>query len=94
MITETRSTADRSTALRAGAFGMFPMAIALIVMSTQLSDGSGVTSYIVRGSAAFIVLCAIGMLAASARGDRDAAQRERDRAALDALEPLRTADGR
>ncbi|MEU3752329.1 hypothetical protein AB0H17_06095 [Streptomyces olivoreticuli] len=93
MITETRS-ADRSTALRAGAFGMFPMAIALIVMNTQLSDGSGVTSYIVWSSAAFVVLCAIGMLAASARGDRDAAQRELDRAALDALEPLRTADGR
>ncbi|MEV6670186.1 hypothetical protein [Streptomyces sp. NPDC051162] len=91
MITDTRPATDRSsTALRAGAFGMFPMAFALIVMGAQLSDGSGITLYITWGAAVFIVLCAIAALAGAGR----AARRERDRAALDALEPLRAADGR
>ncbi|MFF4529626.1 hypothetical protein ACFY1P_10180 [Streptomyces sp. NPDC001407] len=90
MITETRSPADHPQALRACAFGMFPMAIALVVMSTQLSDGADIARYIVRGAAAFVVLTAIAVLARAGR----AARCERDRAALDALEPLRAADGR
>lgn len=90
MITDTRSSTDRSSALRAAACGMFPMAVALIVMTTRLSDGADVARYFVWGAAAFIVLCAIGMLVGAGR----AARRERDRATLDALEPLRVADGR
>ncbi|MFI1796317.1 hypothetical protein ACH427_03000 [Streptomyces sp. NPDC020379] len=90
MITDIRPGTARSSALRAAAFGMFPMAIALIVMSTRLSDGADVARYIVWGAAVFVVLCAIGMLAGAGR----AARRERDRATLDALEPLRAADGR
>ncbi|WP_116214600.1 hypothetical protein [Streptomyces olivoreticuli] len=95
MIATAQQIVDRRTALRAAGFGMIPVSISLIFMATRMSDDSGVVSYLTLGSAAFVLLAAITLLTAAAwSGRAEAARRELDRAALDALEPLRTADDR
>ncbi|MGW1076271.1 hypothetical protein [Streptomyces sp. NPDC002537] len=95
MIATEQQTVDRGTALRAAGFGMLPLSISLIFMATRLSDGSGVAAYLALGSAVFVLLVAIALFTGAARSGRaEATRRELDRGTLDALEPLRTADGR
>ncbi|MEV4503924.1 hypothetical protein [Streptomyces klenkii] len=99
MIDSSRPAAAPQSPLAHTALGLLLCAVALITLALSLAGSLGTPAFLALIGAELLLIAAMGALfstvqAQSTAADAAARQKQRDEAALDALEPLRGGEQR